>query len=314
MSLKKYFKDPKKYAIMLYGRLMPDTVACNAKYLKKVYRHNTGKELDLDDPKTYNEKLQWLKLYDRRPEYTDMVDKCEAKKYVAGRVGEEYIIPTYGVWNTFDEVDFDSLPDQFVLKCTHDSGGLIICRDKSALDREAARKIIEHSLSRNYYRSGIEWPYKNVKPRIIAEELLSDGNSGGIADYKFFCFGGEPKFMYVSRGLENHATAQISFFDLKGQRLPYERRDYRPIDTFTPPENLEKMVELAGKMASGIASPFVRIDLYSVDGKIYFSEITFFPCSGMIPFRNPEHDAEIGEMLDLSSVRNGNNAIKEKVL
>lgn len=173
-----YVKHPTKIFIFLQNRcnfkVLPDKM-----YLKICYKLATGKKLDLKNPQTFNEKLQWLKLYDRKPEYTRMVDKYEAKKYVAEKIGEEYIIPTLGVWDHFDEIDFDSLPDQFVLKCTHDSGGLVIVRDKAKLDKVAAKQKIEKSLKRNYYYSGREWPYKDVKPRIIAEKYMEDISSGG---------------------------------------------------------------------------------------------------------------------------------------
>lgn len=194
-------------------------------YLRLAYRIRMGKKLNLDHPRTFNEKLQWLKLYDRKPEYTTMVDKYEAKQWVASRIGEEYIIPTLGIWDHFDEIDFDALPNQFVLKCTHDSGGLVICRNKATLDKEKAKKKLDHCLRNNYFWGMREWPYKNVKPRIIAEkymedsagraELLDDKSTyNGLTDYKFFCINGKPRFVYVSRGFEYHTTVQISFLTL----------------------------------------------------------------------------------------------------
>ena len=172
MSISRYLKRPVFYGILTFGRILPDRLWADALYLKLLFRYKMKKQLNLKNPETYSEKLQWLKLYDRNPEYTRMVDKFEAKQYVAERIGEEYIIPTLGVWDSFDEIDFDSLPDQFVLKCTHDSGGLVICTDKSKLDIEKARNQINHALRRKYYLNTREWPYKNVKPRIIAEEYM----------------------------------------------------------------------------------------------------------------------------------------------
>ena len=270
-------------------------------YLRMLWQRKFHKKLNLNNPETFNEKLQWLKLYDRKPAYTTMVDKYEAKKYVAARVGEEYIIPTLGVWDRFEEIDFDSLPDQFVLKCTHDSGGLAICRDKSKFDKEKARKKIERSLRRNYYWSSREWPYKNVKPRIIAEQYMEDGTGlPGLTDYKFFCFGGEPKLLYVSQGLENHATACISFFDLEGKKMPFYRKDYRPVEgELTLPENFSEMREQARELAKNVAAPFVRIDLYAINGETKFSEITFSPCGGMLPFEPAEWDKTLGDWIQL---------------
>jgi hypothetical protein len=261
-----------------------------------------GYPLDLENPKTFNEKLQWLKLYDRKPIYTTMVDKYEVKKYIAEKLGEEYVIPTLGVWDRFDDIDFESLPDQFVLKCTHDSGGLVICRDKSKLNKEAARQKIEQCMKRNYYWSGREWPYKNVKPRILAETYMDDENAvAGLTDYKFFCFNGKPEMLYVSQGLEDHATASISFYDMEGREMPFHRRDFKPIEgELTLPSNFVEMQETAEKMAKEVDCPFVRIDLYSVRGRMYFSEVTFSPCSGMLPFEPKEWDAKLGDWLTLS--------------
>lgn len=264
-------------------------------YLKLVYFAHFGKKLDLENPRTFNEKLQWLKLYDRKPEYTRMVDKYETKQYVAEKIGEEYIIPTLGVWECFDDIDFDGLPDQFVLKCTHDSGGLVIVRNKAELDKEAAKSIIEKSLKKNYYYSGREWPYKNVKPRILAEVFM--GNA--MRDYKFYCFHGEPRMLYISEGLEDHKTARISFLTLDWQFSEFKRTDYRAFDQLPQkPENFEEMLELARTLSSGMH--FLRVDLYSIENHIYFSEVTFTPCSGLMPFEPEEWDTYMGEWLSLA--------------
>lgn len=299
--LKKLFRfvfDP-EYRFLIRGyyggyRNMPDDV-----YLKRKFKIIMKKELDLDNPQTFNEKLQWLKLYNRKPIYTQMVDKLGAKDYVAERIGSDYIIPTLGVWDSFDDIDFDSLPDRFVLKCTHDSGGLVICRDKAAFNKKAAKKKINKSLKKNYYYSGREWPYKDVKPRIIAEAYMEDNKlAEGLTDYKFYCFGGEPKFLYVSAGMEDHATASISFVTLDWTFAPYERSDYKPLSELPQkPSCFEEMLEICKKLAKNI--PFLRVDLYEINGKIYFSELTFHPCSGFMPFANAEHDLEIGNLLEL---------------
>lgn len=263
-------------------------------YLKISYYAHMGKPLDLKNPKTFNEKLQWLKLHDRKPEYIRMVDKYEAKRYVAEKIGEEYIIPTLGVWDCFDDIDFDSLPDQFVLKCTHDSGGLVIVRNKTELDRNAAKKIIEKSLKKNYYYSGREWPYQNVKPRIIAETFMSDH----IRDYKFYCFHGEPKLLYVSEGLEDHATAKISFLTLDWAFADFKRTDYASFEKLPEkPEKFAQMQEMAIRLSADHC--FLRVDLYSVENNIYFSELTFSPCSGMMPFEPEAWDERIGSWITL---------------
>ena len=275
-------------------------------FLKKVFLLKMGKELDLENPKTFNEKLNWLKLYDRKPLYTNMVDKYEAKKYVADVIGEEYTIPTLGVWDKFEDIDFDSLPEQFVLKCTHDSGGLVICKDKTKLDVSKARKKIKRSLNTNFYYRFREWTYKDVKPRIIAEQYMEDQNEAeGLTDYKFYCFNGEPKFLYVSQGLQNHATASISFLTTDWQFAPYERSDFKPLNELPrKPECLSEMLEICKKLSENV--PFLRVDLYEINGKIYFSELTFYPCGGFMPFKNPEHDLEIGKMLILPKKETNN--------
>lgn len=274
----------------------------DASYLKMLFKDKFGRELNLENPQTFNEKLQWLKLHDRNPLYTEFVDKYEVRKHVATAIGEEYLIPLVGgPWDSFAEIDFEKLPDQFVLKCTHDSGGLVICRDKSKLDTVAARKKIQKCLQRNYYWSSREWPYKNVTPRIIAEKYMEDENSAcGLTDYKFFCFNQEPRLIYISQGLENHATASISFFDLDGNKMPFGRTDFKPIEgSLTLPTNFNEMVQTAQELAKMVESPFVRIDLYSILGYVCFSEITFSPCGGMLPFEPIEWDSELGSWIGL---------------
>ena len=268
------------------------------KFLKKKFKLIFGRELDLQNPQTFNEKMQWLKLYDRKPIYTTMVDKYEVKKYVADIIGEEYIIPTFGVWDRFEDIDFDKLPNQFVLKCTHDSGGLVICRDKAKFNYKAAKRKINKSLKRNYFWQGREWPYKNVKPRIIAEKYMEDKQSPELIDYKFYCFNGEPRFLYVSVGLEEHSTARISFVTFDWQFAPFYREDFQPFDTLPArPKNFNKMMEIAKKLSKG--HTFLRVDLYEIEQQVYFSELTFHPSSGFMPFYPPEWNKKIGDWLIL---------------
>ena len=274
-------------------------------YIRLAYFRRFHKFPDLKNPKTFNEKLQWLKLYDRKPEYTVMVDKYEAKKYVSDIIGEDHVIPTLGVWDRFEDIDFDSLPNQFVLKCTHDSGGLVICRDKNALDIEFAKNKINKSLSVNYYHYGREWPYKNVKPRILAEKFMSDErNPQSLIDYKFYCFDGEPKFLYISSGLEDHSTAHISFVTLDWDFAPYQRSDFASFDELPPkPERFDEMIEHCKKLSKG--KSFLRVDLYEINDTVYFSELTFSPCSGVMPLKDESHDKIIGDMLILPPKDNG---------
>lgn len=298
-KIKAALRDPYYACNLLLNRI--GRFVSDEQFVKWSFYLTFHRKLDLKNPQTYNEKLQWLKLYDRREEYTQMVDKCEAKKYVASIIGEEYIIPTLGVYNSFDEINFDELPNQFVLKCTHNSGGLIICRDKQKLNITESRILMNKWLKKNPFWANREWPYKNVKPRLITEQFMSDGRTveSGLTDFKFFCFNGEVKFLYVSQGLEDHSTASISFFDLNGDRLPFKRTDYKGVDKFTPPSCFEKMKDVANLLAKKIDNPFIRIDLYEVSGSIYFSELTFFPCSGLLPFDPPEWDKIIGDYLKL---------------
>lgn len=255
------------------------------------------KPLRLNPPVTFNEKLQWLKLYGNKEEYTHMVDKYEVKKYVADMIGEEYIIPTLGVWDRFDDIDFDQLPDRFVLKCTHDSGGLVICKDKSKLDINAAQKKLNKCLTRNYYYQTREMPYKHVKPRIIAEKYMVDESGTELKDYKFFCFDGVVKclFVVVDRFNKNGGHPCLNFYDKDFNLLPFERGYPNTTKTIDSPLNYEKMLELAEILSKDI--PFVRIDLYNIDGKIYFGEFTFTPGNGIEPFEPEEWDYRLGEWI-----------------
>lgn len=270
-------------------------------FLSRTFKRQMGYDLDIEHPKTFNEKLQWLKLHDRNPVYTQMVDKYAVKDYIAQKIGEEYVIPTLGVYDTFDEIVFEKLPDQFVLKCTHDSGSIMICRDKKDFNIVKAKEVLQDRLKRNFYWIGREWPYRNVRPRIIAEMFMKDNKAEDLIDYKFYCFHGEPKFLYVSAGLENHATARISFYNLDLSEAVFQRSDYRHFDQLPKiPAHYQEMIEVARKLSEGI--PFVRVDLYEINEKVYFSEFTFTPAAGWMPFESYKWDLELGELIDLSCV------------
>ena len=267
-------------------------------YIKLLYKERMNLKLNLKNPQTFNEKLQWLKLYDRKDIYTTMVDKYEAKKYVASIIGDEYIIPTLGVYDKFDDIDFDSLPNKFVIKCTHDSGGLIICKDKSTLDIKYVEKKINNCLQQNFFFNGREWPYKNVKPRIIIEKYMEDKNLKVMRDYKFFCFDGEPKIMYISEGLENHKTASISFYDMNFNLIDCKRKDYKQLDYIPKkPINFDKMKEKSAILSKNI--PHIRVDWYEINGNLYFGELTFFTCDGMLPFADNKWNKKLGEYINL---------------
>lgn len=255
-----------------------------------------GKPLHLDDPKTMNEKLQWLKLYNRKPEYTQMVDKVLAKDYVANLIGQKYIVPTLGVWDHFDEIDFDKLPKQFVLKTNHSGGstGVVICKDKTTFDKVSAKKKLERSLKRDISRSLIEWPYRNVKRKILAEEYLGDD----LIDYKFYCFNGEVDV--VMNCIERQTgNPKFYFFDKEWNLRRLNKRGKEAPEGFTlpKPEGMDEMFVIAARLSEGL--PFARVDLYNINGIIYFSEITFFPDSGFDSNRLPESDLYFGEKIVL---------------
>ena len=297
----------KRIVFALNRRNMLDFLSDKA-FLKLMFYVRMGKKLNLKNPTTFNEKLQWLKLYDRKPLYTTMVDKYEVKKYVGGIIGEEYIIPTLGVWEKFEEIDFSTLPEQFVLKCTHDSGGLVICKDKSNFDIPSAREKIDRCLHANYYRHGREWPYKNVQPRIIAEKYMEDdsrklpaGNeqaNSELKDYKLFCFNGEPKITLVCSGRYSELGLQEDFFDERWEHLPVKRPCHPNVAALLKkPETLEQMQALARQLSEHM--PFVRVDFYEINGHVYFGEMTLYPASGMVGFEPTEWDQKLGAYIRL---------------
>ena len=301
-SIKKFLTNPGLLFLALGHRGMfnwiPDDI-----YLRFAYRIRMGKKLNLDNPQTFNEKLQWLKLYDRKPEYTTMVDKYEAKQWVASRIGEEYIIPTLGIWDHFGEIDFEALPNQFVLKCTHDSGGLIICRNKATLDKVKAKKKLDQCLRNNYFWGMREWPYKNVKPRIIAEQYMEDSVTKDLRDYKIFTFDGVAKALFIATDRGAEGETKFDFFDADFKHLPFTNghpnADIQP----KKPETFEKMIELAAKLSKGI--PEVRMDFYEVDGRTYFGEMTFSHWSGMVPFDPEKWDNIFGNWIKLPEPSGG---------
>ena len=267
-------------------------------YIKRMYKAQFKCYPNLVHPQTYNEKLQWLKLHDHNPIYTKMVDKIEAKKVAASIVGEQYIIPTIGIWNSFDEIDFDTLPDQFVLKCTHDSGGISICKDKKVFDVEKAKRLIEKSLAKNYYWHGREWPYKNIEPRILAEKYLVNNIETELKDYKFFCFDGKVKALFIASDRQNpKEETKFDFFDDKYNHLPLTNGHPNAETIPEKPALFEEMKLLAGKLSEGV--PHVRVDLYEANGKIYFGEMTLYHWSGFVPFSPQEWDYTFGSWLTL---------------
>ena len=281
-------------------------------YLKWLFRLKMGYKLNLDNPKTFSEKIQWLKLYNRKPEYTQMVDKFAVKEYVAKIIGEEHIIPTLDVWDKFEDINFDALPNQFVLKTTHGGGGggVVICRDKSRFDIQAAKKKLNKSLRHCIYKNLKEWPYKNVPRRIIAEEFIADKGHDDLTDYKFYCFNGEPKYCQVIR--DRNTIETIDFYDMEWNHMPFvglvpvKKRMTDLVlangDNPVPkPVCLGEMAIVCRKLSRNL--PFSRIDLYVVDHKIYFGEITFFPASGFGCFEPSEWDVTLGHLITLPQMK-----------
>lgn len=266
-------------------------------FLKKEFYLAMGKPLNLENPQTFNEKLQWLKIHNRKPEYTTMVDKYAAKQYVADKIGSQYIIPTLGVWDHFDDIDFGTLPDQFVLKCTHDSGGLVICKDKAKLDKKAAKKMIEHCLRRKYYYVHREWPYKDVKPRIIAEKYMTNDANEDMRNYKLMCYDGKVKATFVCSNRFSKDGLKVTFYDTDWKRMPFERHYPARKTEVAKPKTYDEMVTLAEQLAQNI--PFIRADFYEICGKTYFGELTFFPECGFDEFSPEEWDKTLGDWIEL---------------
>lgn len=296
MKLETIIKNPYKIILSLGNHelvnWMPDKM-----YISLSYRARMGKKLDWNNLRTFNEKLQWLKLYDHDPRYTQMVDKLEVKSYVGSIIGEEYIIPTIGAWDSFEEIDFSKLPKQFVLKCTHDSGGIFICKDKDQIDYKALRKKFKACMKRNFFYHSREWPYKNVKPRIIAEKYMEDTGTSELRDYKFFCFNGVAKCYKVD--FDRFVGHKANYFTPDGELMKIGEEVCPPdFDKELPvPANLEKMKELAAKLSE--TQPFLRTDFYDVDGKVYFGELTFYPASGFGKFIYEGNDELLGSWIKL---------------
>ncbi len=289
---KKWFRLTKQAIVDYWNNyILSDKI-----YLKKQYRKIFGKKLDIENPTTYNEKIQWLKLYDRSPLYPKLADKFEVKEYVRNKVGEKHIIPTLGVWESFEDIDFSKLPNQFVLKCTHDSASVVICQDKSKFDLSAANKKLSHALKVNYYHyENRQWVYKDIKPRIIAEKFMVDESGTELKDYKFFCFDGVFRSLFIATD-RPHDT-KFDFYDRDFNLLPFTNGHPMSGIDRKKPENFDEMVQIAEKLSENI--PHVRVDLYSINGVIYFGEMTFYHWGGMMPFEPEEWDYKFGSWIQL---------------
>lgn len=288
----------RRYSLVILEKLAPVLPIPDKLFLYLSYYFRMGKWLHLNPPKTYNEKLQWLKLYGRRPIDTMLTDKYAVKDYIAKTIGSQYVIPLLGVWDRFDDIDFDALPNQFVLKCTHDSGGVVICKDKSGFDREAAKKVINKGMQNNYYVYSREKAYRDVPRRIIAEEYKEDAETKDLRDYKFFCFDGVPKLLFIAsdRLLQDEET-KFDFFDMDFNHLPFTNGHPNAAITPKKPDKFEEMKMVAEKLSQGI--PHVRVDLYEANGQVYFGEMTYSHWGGMKPFEPEEWDRILGDWIQL---------------
>jgi hypothetical protein len=289
-KINKLIRNPGIILLFFIGRcrFIPDSI-----YLKIKFKIITKKNLNLKDPQTFNEKLQWLKIYDRKSIYTNLVDKYEVRNFIINKIGEEYLIPLIGVYNKFEDIDFYQLPNQFVLKPNHTSGNVFVCKDKSQINLVKLKTEVNQWLKRRYYWEHREWPYKNIEPKIICEKYMVDESGTELKDYKFFCFNGEPKVLFVAsnRGIDT----KYDFYDIAFNHLPIMVQDNSRIEFFKPP-GFDKMIQLAKILSQGI--PHVRIDLYDINGKVYFGELTFYHLSGYDKFE-PQYDKLFGEWLDL---------------
>lgn len=299
-KLIRYVSD-KDYRFYVNARMgmynnMPDK-----EYISKMFKFRMGYELNLDDPKTCNEKLQWLKLFDRNPKYTKLVDKYLVKQYVQETIGKEYVVPLLGVWENAKDIDFNKLPNQFVLKCNHDSQGVIVCEDKSKLDIQDTIKKLNKKLNKNYYLLYREWPYKDVKPKIIAEKYLENKKTKGINDYKFYCFDGKVKIMMIATERLTGNT-KMDYFDKNFNNIDLKWGGELSNDLPEKPKSFELMIKLAEQLSKGIK--MVRIDFYEIDERPYFGEFTFFDGSGYTKIEPNIWDKKLGSWIDLSDIKN----------
>ena len=294
----RYIHDP-LFRFNVNSRIGLSHAVPDETHIRKQYYLKTGRKLNLDNPTRFNEKLQWLKLHNRKPVFTTMVDKWAVKGYLAPIIGSEYIVPLLGVWDRVEDIDFDALPERFVIKTTHGCGGMYICRDKTKFDRAAVCRELRKALKRNYFYTSREWPYKDVKPRIIAEEYLQDGEHPNLTVYKVFNLSGRPTLIQTIQN-DKMKSETIDYFDTDWNLLDLRQNYPNSEHPLPKPKTLGKMLELSEKCSAGF--PFLRTDWYEVNGRVYFSEFTFFTDAGHEPFHPDEWDEKLGAMIDLSLV------------
>lgn len=266
-------------------------------YLMLLYKSRMGEKLNLTNPVTFNEKLQWLKLYDRNSSYTNLADKFSVRSYVKEKIGDKYLTDLLGTWEHFEDIDFLKLPRQFVLKTTHDSGTVIVCKNKDALNVNKTKRILEKSLKKNYYWGNREWPYKNIKPKIICEEYIYNEEQTTLEDYKFMCFNGEPKIIQVMSNRTGD-TYNVNHYNLKWEPIDIKRKNVkRNPKEISKPDKLNEMIAISKKLCGNF--PFVRVDLYNTKDSIFFGELTFFPVSGLMQFEDQETNIFLGDLIKL---------------
>ena len=305
-KIKKYMHNPRLVYLALTSKGLTKWVP-DRTHLCLTYRAKLGSWPDLDSPETFTEKMQWLKLHDRNPAYTTMVDKYCAKDFIASRVGPEYIVKSLAVWSSADDIDPSGLPEKFVLKTNHDCGGVLICTDKDCFDLDDAKAFFRRHLKRNYFYGCREWPYKNVKPVVFAEEFLEsegdnahdeDDNWEGIDEFDFFCFDGEPRLISYCHGDKNDSEKRYNdFYDTEWNLLPLTMGYASSEETIPAPKQLSEMLELSRKLSEGV--PFLRVDLFICKGQVLVGELTFYPWGGFMPFGPAETEGTLGEMVSL---------------
>lgn len=300
-KIKNVIKNPKLVPLKILSCLSP--CLSDKVYLSLRYRLTFGRKLNWSNPESFNEKLNWLKVYGRNPKFSMLADKYEVKKFVTKTIGSEYVVPNLGVWDRVEDIEYDKLPNQFVIKGTHDSSGAVICRDKATFDKEALADKYHPILKRNYFWGLREWPYKDIKPRIIADAFLddntADGRSISLRDYKFWCFNGVPLYMYCT---VKDKDIYENFYDKDFHPVVINHRFRRSKPEFDKPKNFGKMWSLAGLLAKASEATFVRVDFFNVSGRIYFGEFTFYDWGGMRPFATYEQDLELGGLLNIKTI------------
>ena len=292
----RFLKDPYYRFLILSGKGLYNNLS-DEEFVTKMYRAVEGEDLDLSNPKSFSAKLQWLKLFNRKSIYSIMVDKYRARDFVKEKIGEQYLIPLIGVWDSPDDIDFDKLPDKFVLKCNHNSGlGMCICKSKRDIDWKKVKDELDRGIKQDYYLRWREWPYKNVPRKIICEQFMIDNSTDGtLTDYKFFCFNGEPKIMYISHDASENATTD--FYDMDFVKLPIRMKDPNSDKVMQKPECFEEMKELARVLSKDV--PFLRVDFYYINNSIYFGELTFFHNAGFVKIYPEEWNYILGDWVKL---------------